>query len=219
MHLLGAGDEPGVVDVLCDAFHAYPVMRFILGPADPTFHQRLPVLVGLFVRARVLRSDPILGVRDAAGRLLGVATLTAPGERAMPPAFADHREQVWRTLGAAERARYEAFAAASDLHRAGEPHYYLNMLGVRGAFAGQGVGRELLDAVHARSAADPHSAGVALSTEDPANVPLYEHVGYRVLGQARVAPELATWSFWRPDAGVSSRDAADRGGPPGGPVP
>ena len=216
---LGESDEPGIVDVLCDAFHAYPVMRFILGPTDPDFHRRLPAVVGLFVRARVLRGDPILGVRDDADRLVGVATLTAPGEREAPRAFTEHRERVWATLGAAERGRYEAFAAASDLHRAAEPHYYLNMLGVRQALAGRGIGRQLLDAVHALSAADPASAGVALSTEDPANVPLYEHAGYRILGHERVAPELETWSFWRPDAGVSSSHAGDRGGPPGGPVP
>jgi ribosomal protein S18 acetylase RimI-like enzyme len=149
--------------------------------------------------ARVLRGDAVFGARDAAGRLVGVATTKAPGDRAAPPSFAAERKARWRELGDAARARYDAFAAASDRHKPGAPHLYLNMLGVRSVLAGQGIGRRLLDAVHAHSRAEPGSAGVALSTEDPANVALYEHVGYRVLGRERVAPELQTWALWRPD--------------------
>jgi len=197
-------DVDEVVAVLCDAFHDYPVMRFVLGAEDPEFARRLPVLIGLFVRARVARQDPVEGARDAAGRLVGVATLTRPGDVAAPASFAAFREETWAALGAAERARYEAFAAAGDRSVIPGPHYYLNMLGVRRGHAGQGIGGRLLAAVHARSLADPASAGVALSTEDPANVPLYEHAGYRVLARRRVSPGLETWSLWRPNGGVSS---------------
>jgi hypothetical protein len=45
---------------------------------------------------------------------------------------------------------------------------------------------------------DPESAGVLLTTETPGNLPLYEHFGYRILGQARV-DELTTWTLFRPD--------------------
>lgn len=192
------GEADEAIAVLCDAFGDYPVMRFVLGPDDPAFATRLPTLVGLFVRARLLRADPILGVRDA-GRLVGVATVTAPGGRAPAPEFAAIKEETWRVLGAAERARYEAFARASDRHPPPGPHFYLNMLGVRRDRAGRGIGRRLLDAVHAMSRAEAASSGVALSTEDPANLALYEHVGYRRLGHTRVAPGLETWTLWRPD--------------------
>lgn len=189
-----------VVAVLCDAFHDYPVMRFVLGAEAPAFDRRLPVLIGLFVRARLLRGDPVFGAQDAAGHLVGVATLTAPGDRRVPPEFAAERAATWRALGEAERGRYEAFAAASDRHKPPGPHYYLNMLGVRSTHAGSGFGRRLLDGVHALSQADAVSTGMALSTEDPRNLPLYEHVGYRTLGHARVGPGLETWTLWRPDA-------------------
>jgi len=49
------------------------------------------------------------------------------------------------------------------------------------------------------SAAHPQSPGVSLSTEVPGNVPMYEHFGYRVVGSARVAPELTTWVLFRRD--------------------
>ena len=41
--------------------------------------------------------------------------------------------------------------------------------------------------------------GVTLTTEDPSNVPLYEHFGYQVVGHARVAPGLESWGFFRHD--------------------
>jgi hypothetical protein len=40
---------------------------------------------------------------------------------------------------------------------------------------------------------------VTLSTEDPANVPLYQHFGYQVTGHTRVAPALEAWVFFRPN--------------------
>jgi hypothetical protein len=41
---------------------------------------------------------------------------------------------------------------------------------------------------------------VSLTTEVEANVPFYLHFGYRLLGQAEVAPDFATWAFFRPDS-------------------
>ena len=41
--------------------------------------------------------------------------------------------------------------------------------------------------------------GVTLTTEDQANVSLYEQLGYEVVGQVVVAPELRTRGFFRPD--------------------
>ena len=71
------------------------------------------------------------------------------------------------------------------------------MIGVRRASAGQGLGRRLLDALHERSRHDVESHGVTLNTEDPNNISLYQHFGYRVIGHARVSPELQTWAFYR----------------------
>jgi GNAT superfamily N-acetyltransferase len=242
-----------IVTVLADAFRAYPVMRWVLGDdvGDP---RRLARLVELFAAGRLLRGEPVLGVVDPQGELVGVALLTTPGEHPLPAAHVALRELVWGELGVAARRRYEAFGAAAErlfatslgslgapagrldrlgsaaagerpgLERAepvpaGEPrreqagesadpgqgshqaplrHHHLNMLAVRRAAQGKGWSRRLLDAVHQLAAADPLSAGVTLTTEASGNLPLYEHFGYRVLGQAEVAPELTTWALFRP---------------------
>jgi ribosomal protein S18 acetylase RimI-like enzyme len=192
-------DDPDeVVDVFCEAFRDYPVMRFTLGPGRSDFERDLRTLIGFFVMARALRCEYLFGIRGANGLLEAAATVSRPGAP-MPEALAALRDEVWSELGADARARYEAYGAAQAQFERPEPHLHLNMLGVRRALKGRGLGRALLDHVHALSRDDPSSTGVTLATEDPANVALYRHVGYVVTGQAVVSPELRTWALYRPD--------------------
>lgn len=193
---LSADRAAEITAVLAAAFRDYPVMRFVLGErAD--YDARLAALVGLFVDARVLRGEPMLGIADPAGGLAAAAILSLPGEQAPPPALVARREAVFAALGEDARRRYEAFGAAAGRFPVAAPHHHLNMIGVRPAAQGQGYGRRLLEAVHALAAADPASAGVSLTTELPANVELYRHFGYEVLGETRVTPALTTWACYR----------------------
>lgn len=188
------------VDVLCNAFHDYPVMRYVIGPVGGDYDRRLRTPVNFFVMARVWRDDPILGVSNGS-ELIAVATLTLPGKRQAPAALTQLREAVWRELGDAARLRYEAFGQATQKFDINQPHYHLNMIGVRRSYAGQGLARLLLDAVHAMSSRDPVSLGVTLTTEDFQNVSLYRHFGYQVVGHARVDAQLETWSLFRANNG------------------
>jgi ribosomal protein S18 acetylase RimI-like enzyme len=185
------------VAVLCDAFRDYPVMRYVLGPADD-YAQRLRTLTDFFVAARFLRNEPVLGIHDADGRLTAAA-LVSYSDRPAPDTLAARRERAWAELGAAERQRYEALGEASAQFVLGAPHLHLNMIGVRRSHQRRGLARKLLEAVHRLSEADTHSSGVSLNTETPENVPLYQHFGYRLLGHARVGDELETWALYRPD--------------------
>jgi len=183
--------------VLCEAFHDYPVMRFVLG-AGPDYDRRLRTLIGFFVTARILREDLILGCTDNRGDLAAVALVTLPVRGDPPEALAVRREAVWQELGSAERTRYEAFGAAAQEFHIGAPHHHLNMIGVRPSHLGRGHANPLLHQVHALADQDPNSCGVSLSTESERNVKLYEHFGYHRLGYARVAAELETWAMFRP---------------------
>jgi GNAT superfamily N-acetyltransferase len=200
--LLAPRDAADVLDVLCDAFRDYPVMRFVLegdgaaGGGDPD-DPRLRTLIGLFVGARFIHGDRVFGVCDG-DRLVAAATTTGPGDPPTPPALAELRAATWSTLGDDARARYEAFANAGDPFYPADPgHHHLNMLGVRRSHAGRGLARVLLEAVHDLSDADPASHGVTLSTESEKNLTLYEHFGYRVLGHAGL-DGLETWVLYRP---------------------
>jgi len=183
-----------IVSVLAESFFDYPVMRFVLGPV-PGYAARLERLLGFFVRARLLRDEPILGIRRA-GELHAAALISFPWV-VSPAGMEELRRVTWDALGPEARARYQAHGAAAISVEA--PHIHLNMIGVRRAAQGRGLARALLDAIHALSASQPSSTGVTLSTELSSNVPLYRHFGYEVVGSAEVSQELTTWTMYRRD--------------------
>jgi len=193
---LSTAEAEEIVTVFCDAFHDYPVMRHVLGPA-PRYDARLRTLIGLFVNGRVFRNEPLLGLRDDAGRLAGAATMTLPESPDPPATLIAHRDAVWSELGQEARARYEAFTAATQRFAIGARHHHLNMIGVCRSRQGEGLARALLAAVHALTDSDPASTGTSLSTEHPPNIPLYQHFGYRVVGHAEVDRDLETWVLFR----------------------
>lgn len=204
------------IEVLADAFRDYPVMRFVVGGpsamAAPVpqaasregrqHDEAIRLLVTFFVMARVLRGEPVLGVevREDGGSatLAAVATLTLPSSGDAPEALAEYRDRTWGTLGDEAHARYEQLGLMWSQFHTQEPHHHLNMIGVRRTFAGRGLGRLLLDEVHRLSREDPDSAGVSLTTEDPANVAIYRHVGYEVTAVGEVSGVLRTWGMFRP---------------------
>lgn len=188
-------DVPRVVDVLAEAFHHYPVMRFVLGDSAD-YARRLQALIHFFVMARVLRNEPLFGVRDGA-TLGAVEIVSYPHGPESPAALGDLREALWRDLGADARARYETCGNVWSAFAMEAPHLHVNMIGVRPAQQGRGLAKRLLNHVHALSADTPDSAGVTLTTEDPANVPFYTHLGYDVVGHAAITPELETWGLLR----------------------
>ena len=186
-----------VVDVFADAFRDYPVMRFTVGP-DGDVAARVRRLVRLFVTRRTARGGPMYGSAGAGGDLTGATLLTLPVEPSPPPVVAELSAAAWRDLGEEARLRYDAYATASAFFGALPPHHHLNMIGVRRAHAGTGLGRRLLESVRRLSEEDPRSAGVSLTTENPRNVELYRHFGYDVVGHAPVGPELETWGMFLP---------------------
>ena len=186
------------VAALADAFHDYPVMRYIIGEAGEDYDRRLHLLIGLFVAGRLLRGNPILAIEDA-GRAVAVATTTPSGEQIEPPELVAIRAALWQELGGGAKSRSEQLIAIWERLAVPGPQYHLNMLGVRRSHAGRGLGRVLLDAVHEMSRRDATSEGVSLSTEDPKNVLLYQHCGYKVTSHERVSDDLETWIMFRED--------------------
>jgi GNAT superfamily N-acetyltransferase len=183
-----------IVDVLCDAFHDYPVMRYLVGAAHADYDARLRRLIGFFAYRRGRMGAPYLGVSEG-NELVAVAAFTLPVEPEIPADVVARRDALWRDLGDDARIRYDTYANTTKAFTIAAPHHHLNMIGVRHAQMGRGFARPLLDEMARRSREDANSAGVSLTTELPRNVTLYEHFGYRVVGHARVAPDLETWGL------------------------
>ncbi|HYC31385.1 MAG TPA: GNAT family N-acetyltransferase [Gemmatimonadales bacterium] len=185
-----------VLAPLCEAFAEYPVMRYVLGP-DGDFPARLRTLIGFFLVARTLRNDPMLATYDG-DEVSGVAICTLPG-LAGPPDLDEAREWTWARLGADARARYDHWVHVWGPLNVTEPNIHVNMLGVPPRHQGRGLGRLLLERVHAMSREHPESTGVSLTTESAKNVAFYERLGYRVVGHGRIGPGLESWGFFRSD--------------------
>jgi len=185
-----------LVRVLSEAFYDYPVMRYVLGP-EGDYDSRLLRLNHLFVMGRVHKGEPRYGIFEG-GELLAAATVSYLYGEA-PDAFRQLQKEVWAELGAEARSRYDDYAAVWNGFLPSIPHAHLNMIGTLDRARGQGLGRLLMDRVHKLSVDTEGSEGVSLSTENPANVPLYEHVGYKVIAHRRVSEQLETWGMFRPD--------------------
>lgn len=173
-------------------------MRYVLEDTPLSYDRALATLVGFSVRARFLRNEPVWLAMDGT-QPVGAAIVTLPRTGPSPEALADVRARIWDTLGPEARARYDHFGALSKNHSTEEPNHHLNMIGVRRAQAGKGIGRLLLDHVHAQSQADEASHGVTLTTEVPANVALYRHVGYDASGFTDITDTIRSWNMFRPD--------------------
>jgi ribosomal protein S18 acetylase RimI-like enzyme len=195
VEILNPAHTDEIVSVLCDAFHDYPVMRFVLGSAAD-YDRRLTTLIGVFVGDPV-PGEAYLGVRDDTGRLAGAAVMN-PSDREDTPGTPGPREELgWAELGNDARERHQAYVTARQRFSPPTAHHELNMIGVRGACAGTGLGRRLLDGVRAVAEADPASAGVLLATERRENVEWYRRFGYQVIGNATVAGQFETWVMFR----------------------
>jgi GNAT superfamily N-acetyltransferase len=188
---------PAIVEVLSDAFAGYPTMRYVLGHVTPSVRGDLEALMTFLATARFLRREPVLGALRGQD-LVGVALVSDPDGPPSPELLSRVRETTWARLGTAARRRYEAFGAAAASVTPARPRLNLNMLAVRADHRGGGVGRALVDAVQDRARAHATAEGTSLTTEDPANVPLYRRMGFEVCGEARVSPELTIWGMFRP---------------------
>ena len=185
-----------VIGPLCEAFAEYPVMRHVLGPGAE-YQARLRTLIGFFLTARVLRNDPILALCDGA-EVIGVAICTLPGLPG-PPDLEEARAWTWARLGDDARARYDRWVTLWGPLNVSDPNIHVNMLGVPPRHQGRGLGRRLLERVHALSREHPDSTGVSLTTESAGNVSFYERAGYQVVGHGRMEPGIESWGFFRPD--------------------
>jgi hypothetical protein len=181
--------------VLSDAFYDYPVMRFVVGTGHADFDARLRALVDYFVFRRMRLGAPMLGVLDG-DHLVAAAVMTLPIEPAAPDDVTARRDSLWRAIGDDARERYDTYSTVAKRFAIQTPHHHLNMIGTRRARAGTGLARPLLDEVARLSRDDSGSSGVSLTTEVEKNVTLYEHFGYRVVGHARVSPDMETWGMY-----------------------
>jgi ribosomal protein S18 acetylase RimI-like enzyme len=189
--ILSKQNIPEVTDVLCEAFYNYPVMKYVLGDKED-YDNRLRKLVTFFVSARALRKEPLLGIYNSENKLVAAATVTLPGEIPSPPELFKLRDELWTELGSEEKARYDHYGNVASGLLPKEPHHHLNMIGVRNAYQGKGLARQLINKVEELVSQHPTSAGLSLNTEVEVNVNFYLHLGFELIATATVEKNVFT---------------------------
>jgi GNAT superfamily N-acetyltransferase len=177
--------EPAAL-LLSRAFADDPLTRHVFGEFEQPTAARVWMFQAFLWVA--LRYGEIDAIGDGPA---GVAIWYRPGEWDLTS------EQIAATgamallerVPARARDRFDAVASfAEEIHRQDirRPHWYLGVLGVEPALHGQGLGTALLEPRLQR--ADREGRPCYLETTQPANVPFYEGLGFRVAVD-RVAPD------------------------------
>jgi ribosomal protein S18 acetylase RimI-like enzyme len=183
-------------DVLTEAFTGYPMMGFFFPPGTAQVRRRIRALFEIGCIVRVKTGEPLLGV-ELDGHLVGAAGATTPDKPEDPPEMEAIYEEAFAVIGPETGDRFEQYSRAKEAHQPAEAHHYLAMVGVLGSARGLGIGRALIQRVHALADAHPRSVGVALDTQDPSNVGLYEKLGYRVTARDELGG-VPMWYMLRP---------------------
>lgn len=189
--------------VLARAFFHNPLMTFLL--PEPDRRARLlgrllcvEVWWGVTAGLVLATPEPLRGLA-----VWGLPEGPRPTPRRLARAFAHLPGSCFlgmpalglRTLLRALRA--ERATARLRREMAPRPHWYLVLLGVDPDHQGQGLGTALLNPVLQR--AREEGIPCYLETSDPANLPFYERLGFRVVGHRQIpggGPDL--WGMLRP---------------------
>jgi GNAT superfamily N-acetyltransferase len=189
---LGPGDLDAAVDVMVAAFHRDPLVEALF-PSPAARSRATPILF-----RTILASDVRLGrVLGTGSPLDGVAVWHLPGDRGWSwrGAIESATGQV-RLLPWAMRLAHgwEVQAGVERLQKAGgaRDRAHLYFLGVRPESQGQGIASSLV-----RPMLDRHPRAWT-ETQNPRNVAVYEHLGFRVFG-VEEAPRLGirVWALQR----------------------
>lgn len=180
---LRAGDRADFIAVMAQAFEADPLFVEAFGARGEGGWERRIVsfLSFMFDMNRLMQGTPRGVFVD--GRLSACALLEPPVSRLASAvgAFASALRflPVACTLPARATAFLNSYTKRTRAAAPRDPHGYLVMVGVRPEAQGHGFGRQLVEDAIERTRRNPRATGIALDTENEANVGLYQRWGFR----------------------------------------
>lgn len=167
-------DAPIVGDVLARAFGDDPMMRWFF-PDDASRE----VGLGRYFTTLFTRQYGLHGVCERTDAAAAFWVAPEGQEKAVPDA--ETVQELVEILGDRAGLFRQAVEAAAE-HTPPEPHWYLAVIGADPAARGRGHGSALLRSGLAK--ADAAGMPVYLESSKPDNLPVYEHFGFVVLGEA-----------------------------------
>jgi GNAT superfamily N-acetyltransferase len=155
--------DPVFTDLLESAEHGRALIRYLFGFTASMGGTRLGLFVGDELAGAALVEPP--------GGMRWNVRMAAEAIRFLPLAL---------RLGPSTSRALNDYQRISRAAAPSEPHHYLAMVGVSAKHQGAGHGRRLVDEVKGLARRHPSSTGVALDTENPANVALYTNMGFHL---------------------------------------
>lgn len=194
---LRADDRAAFIEVMAQAFEADPLLLAAFGVrGEAGWERRVTAFLSfMFDMNRLMRGTPRGLFSD--GRLVACALLEPPVSR--PASFVGALASAFRflpvacVLPASASAFLNRYMKRTRAAAPREPHGYLVMVGVRPEAQGHGLGRRLVEDAIERTRI--HATGIALDTENAANVGLYEHWGFRKRASLDLGPVHAHCMF------------------------
>jgi ribosomal protein S18 acetylase RimI-like enzyme len=204
---LRSTDRSAFVAVMSAAFARDPWIEHTLGPADApgSARRRAAFMSFMFDHTRLLGARP-LGLFDG-DRLVACALLEPPTSRlrhALAMVVSALRFiPVALRLGASTTKRLNDYVQRTRAVAPTTPHHYVSMIGVTPQQHGRGLGKRLMTELLRRADESASSTGVALDTENPDNVAMYERWGFAVVAEIDLGRVTATAMFRAHDRSVS----------------
>jgi len=186
------------VETLVAAFYDYPVMRYLLKTTGTEYETQVHALIGFFCESRFAKEGHVMGVRNA-DEYVAIGLVDEAIQKPWPEKDAE-LARLKDIIGESAFERLDLYERVSADAEPADPHYFLGMIGVLPEYHGKGYAREILDHAKILSISDRRSAGVCLSTENPKNIALYEHFGYRTIAEMQIE-DLHSWCMFLPTIG------------------
>jgi ribosomal protein S18 acetylase RimI-like enzyme len=186
-------DLNGVASLLAESLFDDPLQQWLF----PNASKRLAATTRMFrhLLKPKLAAGLVRIIRHSTGELASVAVWTPPYPPA-PSRFERYTESFFMRLTYGRRLHEvrEAFTKLAARHPH-QPYWYLQALATRADQRGQGHARKLLDEKF--SVSDANCLLLGLETSNPTNVPYYERLGFAIVNEARLTPQLPVWLMCR----------------------
>ena len=180
-------DAEQAIGVIVLAFGTDPAARWTY--ADPQqYLTHFPTIVQAF-GGRAFAHGTGHHVSGFAGAALWLPPGVAPDEQALTAI-------VRASVPAARHAEVFGVFEQMGRHHPHEPHWYLPLIGVDPLHQGRGLGSALLQ--HALRQCDRDHVPAYLESSNPANTPLYERHGFKVLATIQVGSSPPIRPMLRP---------------------
>ena len=182
-----------VVRLFAEAFAADPMITWPLPPGAP--RDDVVSLFSIIVHEAYGPMNAVWVVGDE--RVDGAAVWLPPDQVSRFEEVEAATRPKIATLTDDGGVRYAMFWDWLGGHLPGEPCWFLDILGVQRAARGRGIASALVR--HGLERAHTAGVGAFLETGNPNNVPMYEHLGFRVVEHSDAPGGGPTIWFLRAD--------------------